>query len=44
MRKKINKYHSKAMIKKQRYFRLLKNQHCKILRELEFYKNEENGE
>jgi len=30
------------MIKKQRFFRLLKNEHCKILRELEFYKNEEN--
>lgn len=32
----------KGNIKMQKYFRLLKNEHCKILRELEYYKNEEN--
>ena len=26
---------------KQRYFRKLNNEHCKILRELDYYKNEE---
>lgn len=32
----------KGSIIKQRYFRKLKNEHCKILSELCYYKNEEH--
>lgn len=38
------KKNRKGSIKKQRYFRKLKNEHCKILSDLGYYKNEENGE
>lgn len=31
----------KGSVIKQRYFRKLKNEHCRILRELDYYKNEE---
>ena len=31
----------KGSIKMQKYFRLLKNEHCRILNELGYYKNEE---
>lgn len=34
----------KGDIIKQRYFRKLKNECCRILSELGYYKNEENGE
>ena len=36
------KRNRKGSIIKQRYFRKLKNEHCRILSELGYYKNEEN--
>lgn len=42
-RRKINKDYSKAMIKKQRWFRIIKKEHSKALKECGWYiNNEEN--
>ena len=34
---------SRAMIKKQRWFRIIKKKHSKALRECEYYTNNEEG-